>query len=169
MTSESTAPVLVLGLGNLLLGDDAAGLRVLEELRAARAPDPRVEFLDGGTQGLALLPWLADRRAVLLLDAASLGGTPGEVHVVDDARAHPSRPGVTAHETNAGGLLTAAQLTGECPAAAALVGIEPMTLRTEVRLSKPVRVAIPQAVAAAGRVLDELIATIPTEGASCTS
>ena len=49
------APVLVLGLGNLLLSDDAAGLHLKAALAAERGTSDQVEFVDGGTQGLALL------------------------------------------------------------------------------------------------------------------
>jgi len=62
--STARAPVLVLGLGNLLLSDDAAGLHLEAALAAERGPSDQVEFVDGGTQGLALLHYLARRRAV---------------------------------------------------------------------------------------------------------
>src|ERR1035437_6800547 len=91
------APILVLGLGNLLLSDDAAGLHLHAALLAERGATEQVEFVDGGrhgggralhpppprgTQGLALLHYLANRRAVLVLDAVGLGAEPGSVHVL---------------------------------------------------------------------------------------
>src|SRR5450756_627755 len=76
------APILVLGLGNLLLSDDAAGLQLHAALLAERGATDQVEFVDGGTQGLALLHYLANRRAVLVLDAVGLGAEPGSVHVL---------------------------------------------------------------------------------------
>ena len=81
--SPARAPVLVLGLGNLLLGDDAAGLRLLAavEREGARWGDS-VEFVDGGTQGLALLGQLSGRRAAVFLDAVGVGAAPGMVHVL---------------------------------------------------------------------------------------
>ena len=78
-------PVLALGLGNLLLGDDAVGLRLLEMLQAESA-DPRVEFVDGGTQGISLTGYLANRRGVLVLDAIGLGAAPRTVHVLLQGR-----------------------------------------------------------------------------------
>jgi len=67
------AEVLVLGLGNLLLGDDAVGLCLLEELRRHHGEDNSADFVDGGTQGLALLGYLSGRRSVLVLDAVGMG------------------------------------------------------------------------------------------------
>jgi len=61
---QDVAPVLALGLGNLLLGDDGIGLRLVEKLAEENGFGDAVEFVDGGTQGLALLGCLADREAV---------------------------------------------------------------------------------------------------------
>ena len=72
------APILVLGVGNALLRDDGVGLRLLSDLsREGLAWDGEVEFLDGGTQGLALLDRIAGRHALLILDAVKLGAARG--------------------------------------------------------------------------------------------
>ncbi|MHC4948648.1 MAG: hydrogenase maturation protease [Planctomycetota bacterium] len=102
MTSEPAdhddhAPVLVLGLGNLLLRDDGVGLTLLARLRDEHAALPGVEWLDGGTQGLALLGRLAGRRGLLVLDAVALGDAPGTVHVLPDAAHRPPARGAVRH------------------------------------------------------------------------
>ena len=84
---RGAAPVLVLAVGNILLGDDGCGQRVLAELATVRARwGSAVELVDGGTQGMALLGLLSGRRAVVVLDAVRLGAAPGTVH-------HAPRPG----------------------------------------------------------------------------
>ncbi|MCC7398010.1 MAG: hydrogenase maturation protease [Planctomycetes bacterium] len=169
-SDHERAPVLVLGLGNLLLQDDAVGLSLGERLRAAHGVDARVEFVDGGTQGLALLGLLDGRRAVLLLDAVSRGDAPGTVHRLDDALAAtpPGSAGATggAHQQNAGDLLLTARLLGSVPPRVAVVGVEPALLRTSIGLSDAVAAALPMAVATAHTVLRELLAA---EEAPCTS
>ena len=66
---SANAPVLVLGLGNLILTDDGAGLRLLQSVETGAVWGDQVEFIDGGTQGLALLGYLTRRRlAVVLVD-----------------------------------------------------------------------------------------------------
>ena len=67
--TEKRAPLLVLGLGNMLLSDDGFGLVLLAELARGHAQDHTIEFLDGGTLGTALLGELEGRRALLILDA----------------------------------------------------------------------------------------------------
>jgi hydrogenase maturation protease len=156
--------VLVLGLGNLLLRDDSVGLELLWRLEADTASSDGVEFLDGGTQGIALLPWVAGRRALLILDAIALGEPPGTVHVHEGPDLPQARPGLTAHEGNAGELLATAQLIGDLPEAIHLVGIEPDEIRTGTGLSPAVARAVPRGVKAARRVLEELIEQADTGG-----
>jgi len=151
MTSGS-ARVLVLGLGNLLLEDDAVGLRLLERL--ALTPHPEAEYVDGGTQGLALLGLLEGREGVLILDAVGLGSPPGTVHTLFNEEIAQLRAGRanSAHEGNALGLLQTATLLGELPPLA-VVGIEPAQMHTNIGLSPAVEAALPAAVEAAQRVL----------------
>lgn len=173
------APILVLGLGNLLLRDDGVGLelmRRLAERRAEFAGDVEVEFVDGGTQGVALLGHLEERRALLVLDAVSVDATgPGEVAVVRDPLAHPSARGMGAHGANASGLLASAQLVGHLPPRAVVVGVGPAELETGIGLSPRVSAALPDALARAEEVLAELCEAVERERsggggeAPCTS
>ncbi len=157
------APFLVLGLGNLLLHDDGAGLELLASLQRAGPWPLAVEFVDGGTQGLALLGLIADRRLLLILDAVALGAAPGSVHVLDGetlAAWRVSRPG-TAHQGNALSLLEAARLLESEPASIAVVGLEPEVLDTGIGLSASVAARLPDAVARAASLLR---AALPANG-----
>jgi hydrogenase maturation protease len=151
--------VLVLGLGNPLLGDDGVGLRLLEELsRDARRWRGVVELVDGGTQGLALLGWVSRRPAVVVLDAIELGADPGTVHVLradDLARLRASRSG-TAHEGGALELLAMARLLGEAPGEVMVVGVEPGVVGTGIGLTPAVEQALGRAVEQARAVVDGL-------------
>ena len=153
---ESRAPVLVLGLGNLLLQDDGVGLRLLELVAAAAAwNDDEIEFVDGGTQGLALLGYLPGRKLTLVLDAVGLGEAPGTVHQlrgaeIEKLRAHRS---TSAHEGNALELLATAQLLGDEPDELVIIGIEPEHVRTGVGLSEAVSAQVAEAAALAVEVL----------------
>jgi hydrogenase maturation protease len=155
------AATLVLGLGNLLLGDDGAGLRLLAELERRRNWGPGIEFIDGGTQGLALLGCLSGRRALLLLDAVALSAPPGTVHLLGtaDLDAWDAARATTAHEGNARELLAAARLVGEYPAEVVVVGIEPEQVRAGIGLSPVVAQAVPAAVERATTILAQWLAT----------
>ncbi|HYK90946.1 MAG TPA: hydrogenase maturation protease [Acidobacteriota bacterium] len=159
MSSIDRAPVLVLGVGNILLGDDGAGVHLVKQMPRLSADwNGTVELLEGGTQGLALLGDIAGRSALVLLDAAALGAVPGTVHVRRDGEVlELSHRGCTAHEGNAGELLAVAGLLGELPQCIMMVGIEPLRLETGIGLSEPVQQAIPAALEAARQVVDEAL------------
>jgi hydrogenase maturation protease len=147
-----------LGLGNLLLADDGVGLRLLEDLRRETGETGAIEFVDGGTQGLALLGYLADRRNLVILDAVGLGAPPGTVHLLDEREIEQlrARRGATAHEGNALEVLAFARLLGQAPSHVLLVGVEPAQVRTGVGLSAAVESALPRALAEARRILKEI-------------
>lgn len=166
MTSESArfekeAPILVLGLGNIQLHDDGFGPNVVEDLaHEYNSANPMVEFLDGGTKGLALLDRIADRKALIILDAVSTGHQPGSVCVLegqDVLRFATSRP-TTAREGNAGELLATAAFLGELPEKCYIIGVEPKSLNTGVGLSRDVHRSRKAALKTAREILDGLLA-----------
>jgi hydrogenase maturation protease len=155
-----TAPILVLGLGNTLLGDDGFGPTLLEQL-AKRYPyaGGYVEFVDGGTQGLNLLGYLAGREALVVLDALATGAEPGTVSLLEGnavVRFATSRS-TTAHEGNAGELLATAAFLGDLPEQCFVVGVQPADLSTGIGLSSDVQGSLQGALTQAQNVIDRLL------------
>jgi len=70
-----TADTLVLGIGNLLLGDEGVGVRVVEALQSGPPLPGGVTCLDGGTGSLVLLEPMQAVRRLILVDA-TLDGRP---------------------------------------------------------------------------------------------
>jgi len=161
-------PILVLGVGNVLLEDDGVGPALLGLLSSLHGADERVEFVDGGTQGLALLGYLSGRQAVLILDAVALGAEPGSVHVRHDLEVLnlKSRHATTAHEGNAGELLRVATLLGDLPDRMILVGVEPKTIRTGLGLSQDVQASLPVALQEAQSRLEQIVGSLTVAQAS---
>jgi len=155
--NHGPAPVLVLGLGNLLLGDDGVGLRLLELLAEESDYGEAVDFIDGGTQGLALLGYLADRNAVLVLDAIAQSDPPGTVHVVRGIEDFRPRRAGTAHENSAMELFETAKVLGNSWKEVVLVGIEPKNLRTGMELSPEVEASMDSGRDQAQLVLREMV------------
>jgi len=149
---------LVLGIGNLLLGDDGAGLHILESL----SRDPRLpadaDLVDGGTLSFTLLPLLEDADAWIVLDAARLDAPPGTVRVMQDAEMDRfvARPGgVSVHEVSLAELMDMARLAGRLPRRRAFVAIQPERLDWAERPEPSVQVAIPRAAEAVLELLGE--------------
>ncbi len=154
--NEDRAPVLVLGLGNILLRDDGVGPRLVRELYPLYTNRGGVELIDGGTQGMALLGYLGQRRALVILDAVSCGNAAGAISVLDRRQLMEMRVSraTTAHEGNAGELLAAASLLGDLPEHVWAVGIEPEEVRTGTSLSRTVQAAFDEAREVARKVIE---------------
>lgn len=154
--------LLVIGVGNVLLRDDGAGVRVAElagrvhDGRPAAFP-PRTRIVDGGTLGLDLLPMLEDARAVVLIDAVDLRGSPGDVAVLHgEALQGTLYHHVSPHQVGVGDLLAAGRLTGRLPGQIALVGIQPGEISIGLDLTDAVEAALPRAAELAGSIAWEL-------------
>ena len=87
--SERT-PLLVLGLGNVLLEDDGVGAAAVSLLLERYKVPPGVQVLDGGTLGLSLLPYLNAADAVILIDAVRAEGPPGSLVRVEGNEVAPA-------------------------------------------------------------------------------
>lgn len=156
--SWSSPRVLVLGLGNPLLGDDGAGLELLARVEAAGPWPSNVRLVDGGTWGMSLLPDVLDAERLLVLDAVRTGREPGAVvRGEDDAvprwYARPASP----HQVDLHEVLAAAELLDGMPSHLVVVGVEPaITDVLHLGLAAEVAASLDVAAREAVRVLGEL-------------
>lgn len=146
----------MLGLGNRLLRDDGVGPYLVEALAQRCGQDAGVDFVDGGTQGLALLGFLSGRPSLLILDACRAGDAPGTVRLFPypDPLVN-ARKSASAHEGNAGELLAIARLTGDLPPSVWVLGVEPGEIETGLGFSTPVLSALAPALACAEQTIRE--------------
>jgi len=139
--------------------DDGAGQEVLARIESTASEwGQRVELVDGGTQGLALLGMFERRKAVVFLDAVRLGDKAGAVHVLDgEELMRMGGRAKTAHEGSAPDILRALQLLGETPSEVLLIGIEPEIIRTGIGLSPAVRDSVGLAAGFARSAINRLL------------
>lgn len=144
MRPEPRVPLLVLGLGNVLCGDDGLGaVAVHLLLRRYRAPEG-VFVLDGGTLGLSLLPYLEDAQDAILVDAIRDDGPPGtfvRLEGEDVAPALASR--LSVHQVGVADLLDGARWRERYPSRLILLGLVPQTLELGFARSPAVEAALP--------------------------
>lgn len=154
MTGATT--ILVLGLGNTLLADDGVGVHVVEALRPEFTSCPGVDLRDGGTLGLALLPEVESAGALILVDAAEIGGRAGEIRCFEGPDMDRQLTGKkrTAHEVAAADLLDAAALTGRQPGRRALVAVQPASVGWGLQPTPVVQASIPAACAAVRSLIE---------------
>jgi hydrogenase maturation protease len=121
---------VVLGIGNVLLSDEGAGVHAARRLTQRLAGRGDVQVLDGGTLGFTLAPLIADTDRLIVLDAMQLNRPPGTVQrfldaEVDELLCHTR---LSVHEIGLRDMLAISHLTGSCPRQRALIGIQPASL-----------------------------------------
>lgn len=122
--------ILVLGIGNILWADEGFGVRCVEALNADWAFPSQVTLMDGGTQGLYLLPYVQEADCLLVFDAVDYGDTPGTMREVigDQVPRFMGAKKMSLHQTGFQEVLMAAELTGKLPAELVLIGVQPEEL-----------------------------------------
>lgn len=122
--------LLVLGIGNILWADEGFGVRCVEALNAGYEFGDDVTLMDGGTQGLYLLPYIEDARRLLVFDAVDYGVQPGEMIVATDNEV-PRFMGakkMSLHQTGFQEVIMCAALGDKLPESMVLVGVQPEEL-----------------------------------------
>jgi hydrogenase maturation protease len=141
------ASLLVLGLGNLLCGDDGLGVAAVERLTASYEAPEGVRVVDGGTLGLSLLPYLEEAEAAILVDAIRDDLPPGSlVRLEGDEVAPAVAARLSVHQIGVADLLEGARWLGRFPATLVLLGLVPRTLDLSLERSEPVEEHLPELV-----------------------
>jgi hydrogenase maturation protease len=126
----TTKRILVLGIGNILWADEGFGVRCVEALNAGWQFPPQVTLMDGGTQGLYLLPYVQEADCLLVFDAVDYGDEPGRLREVigDQVPRFMGAKKMSLHQTGFQEVLMAAELTGKLPKELVLIGVQPEEL-----------------------------------------
>ncbi|MGL4279676.1 MAG: HyaD/HybD family hydrogenase maturation endopeptidase [Albidovulum sp.] len=166
--------ILILGIGNVLWADEGFGVRCVERLADSFSFPPTVRVLDGGTQGLYLLPFLEEADALIVFDAVDYGLKPGTMKIVegDEVPAFMGAKKMSLHQTGFQDVIATARLMGYCPDRLLLIGCQPEELEdyggglravTAAQIDPAIAVALDQLAAwgvtvEAGRADDSLLA-----------
>ncbi|MFQ6605583.1 MAG: HyaD/HybD family hydrogenase maturation endopeptidase [Fidelibacterota bacterium] len=136
----------VLGLGNVMFGDEGFGVEVIRYLeRLAEFPE-NVTLIDGGTQGIYLLDYLESAQRLLVFDAIIPQTYDRQVYVYKN----DELPGfiyrkMSSHQVGLSELISLARLHGKTPEDLILIGIPPVSLNMGVGLTDEVRALVPVA------------------------
>lgn len=143
---------LVLGIGNVLMGDEGVGVHAIRYLDDGSWPDD-VELVDGGTGGFHLLDYLSAELPIVMIDATMDGKPVGTVSTLRPRYASDFPRALSAHDIGLRDLVEAAQIIGALPAldliTVSIDEIRPM----ELTLSAPVEAALPAVRAAVAAAL----------------
>lgn len=147
--------IYVLGIGNVLMGDDGFGPSVVRAFEAAYDAGAGVEVVDVGTPGLDLMPWLFDTDRVIIVDTVKSDAAPGTIRIYDKAEILKYAPAVRVgpHDPGVKDALHAVEFAGRGPTEVTLIGVVPAITKMSTALSKPIAAAIPAAIEAIVRTL----------------
>jgi hydrogenase maturation protease len=144
--------ILVAGIGNVFLGDDAFGVEVVRELTRSELPEG-VNAVDFGIRGYDLAYAIMDGyAATILVDTTARGNPPGTLYLIEPDQgelAKLEREVPDGHSLGPVQVLGLVRSLGGEIADLYLVGCEPAVLETEdgqIGLSEPVQAAVSQAV-----------------------
>ena len=134
--------ILVMGVGNVLMGDEGVGVHAIGRLEHRSWP-PHVTLLDGGTGGFHLLSHLGACDVLVLIDATLDGLPPGTLTVIEPRYAADFPKALSAHDIGLKDLVDSAAVLGILPkirlVTISVSAIQPMqmTLSPEVEASLP--------------------------------
>lgn len=130
--------IVVLGLGNILYGDEGFGVRAAERLYTRYTFPENVEIVDAGTQGHPLLAFVERAERLLLLDAVDFGLQPGTIVRKDstDIPAYLSAHKISLHQNSFSEVMALAELKDCLPTEINLIGVQPLDMSYGNTLSR---------------------------------
>lgn len=150
-----TPSIAILGIGNLLLSDDGAGIQAVHRLRRDARARSVARLIDGGTVGTDLLAEVCGCEKLLIVDAVDAGLPPGTTIRMDFSDPESQRIETrNAHQSGIPGLLDDLRLLGQAPRQVVLLGVQPATMGLGTELSSEVASALAVVSAEVARQLD---------------
>lgn len=143
MDKTADAKTLVLGLGNVLMGNEGIGVKAIEFMEDKEFPANTV-LLDGGTGGFHLLHLFNEYQKFIMIDATLTDGNPGEISVIQPKFASDFPRSLTSHDIGLRDLMQSAELLGDLPEISLItVNIKDMD-EVRIGLSKELNEVLPQ-------------------------
>jgi hydrogenase maturation protease len=159
---------VVLGIGNTILTDEAAGVRAALALEQAYKVPANVQVIDGGTSGMEMIEDLSNLDFLIVLDVVKTGAVPGTVvKIAGDEIPVFFRQKLSPHQIALPDVLASLELLGTLPKEIIVLGVEPISLELGIEMTPTIAEKVPvlAAMAAAelvarGYLLEALAAPI---------
>ena len=168
MDQIKSSPIVLLGVGNILLTDEGFGVHVVNQLREDYVFNPPITILDGGTMGMELLTYMRGMTKLLLVDAINGGDVPGTVYEFPHEEMNSYfTEAISVHEVGMQDILRIRALQEDPLEDAVVIGVEPESLELGLTLSETTQAAVEDVK---GRVLAVLsawnITSTPVDGSN---
>ena len=147
--------ILVLGIGNVLMGDEGIGVHVMKELEKESFPE-NVVLVDGGTGGFHLLEYLQEYPQIIMIDATMDGKAAGTISVLEPKFASDFPKSLSAHDIGLRDLIEATAVLGNLPKMHLITVTIDNIQSMEMELSEKIKEAISGVIDKIKMLLEEI-------------
>ncbi len=153
---KSANKILILGIGNVLMGDEGVGVHAIKELEKETFP-PNVTLLDGGTGGFHLLEYLQEYPRIIMIDATMDGKPAGTISLIEPKFATDFPKSLSAHDIGLRDLIESTAVLGELPKMYLITVTIDSIQSMQMELSSEIEKQIPAVVEKVKEVLETLL------------
>ena len=134
----------ILGIGNLLLGDEGFGVHVIRYLEDHCSFPDHVRLLDGGTAGIYMAPFFEEIDRLIVIDVVRLDGPAGSIHRfnADDLKGAQVQLRMSPHQLGILEVLEICRLRDQAPEEVEFIGVVPAEMETGMELSAPLAASV---------------------------
>ncbi len=144
---DKSNKILVLGIGNYLMGDEGVGVHIVQKMEKRKLPD-YLEVLDGGTGGFFLMPVFDEYGSVIMIDATMDGQPAGTIKIIKPRFASDYPNALSVHDVGLRDMIEALYLREKKPEihlmTISVKGIQPMVVGLTPEVEKVIDNAIEQ-------------------------
>lgn len=156
--TTASSKVLILGIGNLLMGDEGVGVHLAQRL-AGQAFPPEVDVVDGGTGGFHLTEYFTSYPCVILIDATLDGRPAGTIRLLEPRFSSEFPRSMSTHDIGLRDLLEGLQVMGRMPGVYLFaVSVEELQ-EMHIGLSPEVEAVMPELMERVSALAVELMGT----------
>ena len=153
---NSDNKILILGIGNVLMGDEGVGVHAIKELEKETFP-PNVTLLDGGTGGFHLLEYLQEYPRIIMIDATMDGKPAGTISLIKPKFATDFPKSLSAHDIGLRDLIESTAVLGELPKMYLITVTIDSIQSMQMELSPEIEKQIPAVIERVKEVLETIL------------
>lgn len=154
-------PILILGIGNYLMGDEGIGVHLARYLEKEFSGQPNLDILDGGTGGFHLMPWFEAYPHVILVDATLDDQEEGKITLIKPKFSRDFPRAMSTHDIGLKDVIEGMQLLGTMPDiylfTVSIASVQPM----QVDLSPKIEKSIPELIRKIKWLSESIINPVP--------
>ena len=137
---QDSIDVTILGIGNLLMGDEGVGIHALNTLQESYTFSPDINFVDGGTIGIDLIPYFEDCKRMIIIDAVDFQKEPGYVGVLQKEEIkYRFNTKLSLHHAGLSDVLSIIELQEIEAPDMVLIGVQPEKVERGIELSATIQ------------------------------